>query len=79
MFDIAKDSNNDDLFGSSKLVGPNAARSGDWAFATILEDPAILKIGQNMKYDAKILERGHSHRADRRYHAVILCIACGLT
>ncbi len=50
----------DDLFGSDTLA------EGQMDFATalsmlkpVLEDPAILKIGQNMKYDAKIFRRQH--------------------
>ncbi len=48
----------DDLFGSDDLaegqIGLNAALD---ALKPLLEDPAVLKIGQNMKYDAKIFAR----------------------
>ncbi|MDE4098531.1 DNA polymerase I [Phaeobacter gallaeciensis] len=48
----------DDLFGSDAL----AERQMDFDTALsmlkpVLEDPAIIKIGQNMKYDAKIMAR----------------------
>ena len=47
-----------DLFGASALVDNqiplDAALS---ALKPVLEDPAILKIGQNIKYDAKIMAR----------------------
>lgn len=53
-----KDGDADDLFGSDKLA------DGQMATATVLamlkpmlQDPAVLKIGQNMKYDAKIFAR----------------------
>jgi DNA polymerase-1 len=48
----------DDLFGSDSLAEgqlPLADVLG--ALKPILEDPSIMKIGQNMKYDAKILAR----------------------
>ena len=55
---IHKASASDDLFGSDELA------EGQMDFAEclallkpVLEDPAILKIGQNMKYDAKIFAR----------------------
>jgi len=48
----------DDLFGSDDLaegqIGVEAALD---LLRPVLEDPAILKIGQNMKYDAKIFAR----------------------
>ncbi len=53
-----KTSQTDDLFGSDDLA--DGQMSLDEALALlkpVLEDPAILKIGQNMKYDAKILAR----------------------
>jgi DNA polymerase-1 len=53
-----KSASSDDLFGSDDLA------NGQMDFAEclamlkpVLEDPAILKIGQNMKYDAKIFAR----------------------
>jgi DNA polymerase-1 len=50
-----KDGSADDLFGSVKLsegqLGLDAALN---MLKPVLEDPTILKIGQNMKYDAKI-------------------------
>ncbi|WP_296429429.1 DNA polymerase I [Yoonia sp.] len=55
---IHKSASSDDLFGSDDLA------EGQMNFAEclallkpVLEDPAIIKIGQNMKYDAKILAR----------------------
>ncbi|MDF1718394.1 MAG: DNA polymerase I [Antarcticimicrobium sp.] len=48
----------DDLFGSDDLaegqIGVEAALE---LLKPVLEDPAILKVGQNMKYDAKIFAR----------------------
>ncbi len=48
----------DDLFGSDDLaegqIGLNEALD---VLRPMLEDPAIMKIGQNMKYDAKIFAR----------------------
>ena len=47
-----------DLFGSSALVeGQIPMEAALAALKPVLEDPAILKIGQNMKYDWKILAR----------------------
>jgi len=47
-----------DLFGSSDLVGGQMALDDVLsALKPVLEDDAILKIGQNMKYDWKILAR----------------------
>ncbi|MFN7001815.1 MAG: DNA polymerase I [Roseinatronobacter sp.] len=44
-----------DLFGSAALVeGQIPLEDALKALKPVLEDPAILKIGQNMKYDAKI-------------------------
>ncbi|QBF29836.1 DNA polymerase I [Thalassococcus sp. S3] len=55
---IHKDGASDDLFGSPKLaegqIGTEAALE---ILKPVLEDEAILKIGQNMKYDAKIFAR----------------------
>ncbi|MBC7132958.1 MAG: DNA polymerase I [Roseovarius sp.] len=46
----------DDLFGSDALAeGQIALTDALAALRPVLEDDAILKIGQNMKYDAKIL------------------------
>jgi len=48
----------DDLFGAAKRlpgqIDPELALA---ALKPVLEDPAILKIGQNIKYDAKIFAR----------------------
>lgn len=53
-----KDGNADDLFGSDALLdGQLALQDVLDALIPILKDPAILKIGQNMKYDAKVLAR----------------------
>ncbi len=53
-----KSSAQDDLFGTGELaegqIGLDQALA---ALKPILEDPSILKIGQNMKYDAKIFAR----------------------
>lgn len=53
-----KASGSDDLFGSDDLaegqLGMEAALS---LLKPVLEDPSIMKIGQNMKYDAKIFAR----------------------
>ncbi|MFC7703051.1 DNA polymerase I [Plastorhodobacter daqingensis] len=47
-----------DLFGASTLVeGQIPMQAALDALRPVLEDPAILKIGQNMKYDSKILSR----------------------
>ncbi len=47
-----------DLFGSSDLVAGQLALDDVLAvLKPLLEDPAILKIGQNMKYDWKIFAR----------------------
>ena len=47
-----------DLFGSNDLAeGQLALEAVLAALKPLLEDPAILKIGQNMKYDAKIFAR----------------------
>ncbi|WP_050929184.1 DNA polymerase I [Aestuariivita boseongensis] len=48
----------DDLFGSDALAeGQMPLEDALAALKPVLEDPAILKIGQNMKYDAKIFAR----------------------
>jgi len=48
----------DDLFGSDKLSDGQLPREAVLtALKPVLEDDAILKIGQNMKYDAKIFTR----------------------
>ncbi len=55
---IHKTSATDDLFGGDDLA--DGQMGVDEALAIlrpVLEDPAILKIGQNMKYDAKIFAR----------------------
>ncbi|MBL9058730.1 MAG: DNA polymerase I, partial [Mangrovicoccus sp.] len=47
-----------DLFGSNELAeGQMPMAEALAALRPVLEDPAILKIGQNMKYDAKIFAR----------------------
>lgn len=55
---IHKTQANDDLFGTAELA--QGQMSQELALALlkpVLENPAILKIGQNMKYDAKIFTR----------------------
>ena len=48
----------DDLFGSDDLAeGQIGVEEALDLLRPVLEDPAILKIGQNMKYDAKIFAR----------------------
>ncbi|MBN2906556.1 MAG: DNA polymerase I [Rhodobacteraceae bacterium] len=48
----------DDLFGSDNLAeGQMPADQALAMLKPLLEDPAVMKIGQNMKYDAKILAR----------------------
>ncbi|RAP40883.1 DNA polymerase I [Rhodovulum viride] len=47
-----------DLFGSAALAGGQMPMDEALALLKpLLEDPAVMKIGQNMKYDAKILAR----------------------
>ncbi|MCB1363939.1 MAG: DNA polymerase I [Rhodobacteraceae bacterium] len=49
---------NGDLFGADALAeGQMPAREALALLKPVLEDAAVLKIGQNMKYDAKILAR----------------------
>ncbi len=53
-----RDESADDLFSSDALLeGQLAMTEVLEALRPVLEDPAILKIGQNMKYDAKVLSR----------------------
>ncbi|MFK7752373.1 MAG: DNA polymerase I [Sedimentitalea sp.] len=55
---LHKQSATDDLFGSDDLV--EGQMSTDLALEMlkpVLQDPSIVKIGQNMKYDAKIFAR----------------------
>ncbi|APZ52775.1 DNA polymerase I [Salipiger abyssi] len=48
----------DDLFGSEDLAeGQMPMQAALDALKPLLEDPAVMKIGQNMKYDAKIFAR----------------------
>jgi DNA polymerase-1 len=55
---IHKESAADDLFGSDRLAqGQLGLDQVLDALKPMLEDPSILKIGQNMKYDAKIFAR----------------------
>ena len=52
---IHKENRGDDLFGSDALAeGQMPLAQALEMLTPMLEDPAILKIGQNMKYDAKI-------------------------
>ncbi len=47
-----------DLFGSDDLAeGQMAMNEALDLLRPLLEDPAVMKIGQNMKYDAKVLSR----------------------
>ncbi|MBT8423578.1 MAG: DNA polymerase I, partial [Silicimonas sp.] len=53
-----KKGGSDDLFGSDDLVdGQIAVDDALAALKPLLEDPAVMKIGQNMKYDAKVFAR----------------------
>ncbi|MEL7151203.1 MAG: DNA polymerase I [Pseudomonadota bacterium] len=53
-----KQSAGDDLFGSEELAdGQMALEDALAILKPLLEDPSVVKIGQNMKYDAKILAR----------------------
>jgi DNA polymerase-1 len=53
-----RDGEVDDLFATDRLVeGQMDQTDALGMLKPILEDPAIMKIGQNMKYDAKILAR----------------------
>ncbi len=55
---IHKDAGTDDLFGSDALAeGQIDLDAAIAALKPLLEDPAVMKIGQNMKYDAKIFSR----------------------
>ena len=55
---IHKADGGDDLFGSDRLAeGQLATREVLAALGPVLEDESILKIGQNIKYDAKIFAR----------------------
>ena len=51
-------SGNSDLFGGGGLIeGQIAAREALPLLKTLLEDPATLKIGQNIKFDALVMRR----------------------
>ena len=53
-----KSAASDDLFGSDEIaVGQMDFEDCLTLLKPVLEDPAVLKIGQNMKYDAKIFAR----------------------
>ena len=53
-----KAGNADDLFGSDDLAeGQMPLAEALELLKPLLEDPAVIKIGQNMKYDAKIFAR----------------------
>ncbi len=55
---LHKNAATDDLFGSDELAeGQMALDEAVAMLKPLLEDPAVLKIGQNMKYDAKIFAR----------------------
>ena len=55
---IHKKGSADDLFGSDDLVEGQLPLDDALALLKpVLEDPSVLKIGQNMKYDAKIFAR----------------------
>ncbi|SPF79423.1 DNA polymerase I [Pseudoprimorskyibacter insulae] len=53
-----KTGNADDLFGSDELAeGQIPLQAALDRLKPLLEDPSVIKIGQNMKYDAKLLSR----------------------
>ena len=53
-----RDGSADDLFGTAQLIAGQLDSDEVLAALTpVLEDDAVLKIGQNMKYDAKIFAR----------------------
>ena len=55
---IHRENASDDLFGSDALAADQMPLGEALALLKpVLEDPSILKIGQNMKYDAKIFAR----------------------
>jgi DNA polymerase I len=55
---LAHRSGGDDLFGTTSLIEGQIPREAALAaLKPVLEDASILKIGQNMKYDAKIFAR----------------------
>ncbi|KUF10646.1 DNA polymerase I [Pseudoponticoccus marisrubri] len=55
---IHKASGSDDLFGGDDLAeGQIGLETALDALRPLLEDPAVMKIGQNMKYDAKVFAR----------------------
>ncbi|MEP4195031.1 MAG: DNA polymerase I [Aliishimia sp.] len=55
---IHKENRGDDLFGSDDLAeGQIETETALRMLTPLLEDPSIIKIGQNMKYDAKIFAR----------------------
>ncbi|MEO0747140.1 MAG: 5'-3' exonuclease H3TH domain-containing protein, partial [Pseudomonadota bacterium] len=61
---VAHTEGSDDLFSTGKLVDGQLDRQEVLdALKPVLEDAAILKIGQNMKYDAKIFARLDIHVA----------------
>ena len=61
---IHKARGTDDLFGSDALAeGQMAVEEALRMLTPLLQDPSVLKIGQNMKYDAKIFARLGIHVA----------------
>ncbi len=53
-----RDGTSDDLFASGELIGGQMPLDAALdLLRPVFEDPSILKIGQNMKYDTKILAR----------------------
>ena len=46
-----------DLFGGEKLAGQIILEEAIAALKPLLENPAVLKIGQNLKYDLQVLRR----------------------
>ncbi len=55
---LAHNGGSGDLFGGSGLLpGQIEIRAALASLKTLLEDPSVLKIGQNLKYDALVLSR----------------------
>jgi DNA polymerase-1 len=54
---LAHTGGNDGLFGGGRLPDQIAVEEGLALLKPLLEDPAVLKIGQNLKYDTLLLKR----------------------
>ena len=68
-----KAGNGDGLFGGGLAPGQIAEASALAALKPLLEDPGVLKIGQNLKFELQVFAvRGIELRAVRRHHADVL-------